>query len=566
MRKRRCESHMKLEYYASNAAFVFLAHFDLYFSCMRASRSCHTDGRRKAGLTPLPHHWTYLHGQLPPGVSLVTNISSVLPTMLFLPFSPSVGHLLPANSVVMRDNSPHTPSSSLWPGTLLALFLRKRPRKQEHSLQQQRAPQQPHTMILDDPIDNGTHLLSDDSSTEPPDDDAAASAYDGYVIVQPSGPVSAVAAWKQKFGFQRHVELTKDDKELFIAGRRLGGGGFGEVHETVIKGISVALKRTYVRRLTPRQLNEIKILGRISEKRHRHIVDLVGSYTHQQRKFIEVGLLMWPVAQTDLSELLQNFWVFSRCYSSYLESGATEPDTSLQTAMEPLMALLLPKATISPTSSCAPLTLLEAYKSRLRASIGCIAEAVADLHRQDIRHKDLKPSQILLSPDGLWLTDFGWSMDMTEFPQSATDGGDNITLKYQAPERANKRPCGRPEDIFALGCIFVEIAHTLVSQPSHVNFVRPWLRKGFIFQANLHYRQKWLEPLIYDLPYSMGLRLNNLIEKMLAYAPKDRPRSDTIVKKIKNITNSDYGSPFACPCYFLPQVTANASDRLHEAQ
>jgi serine/threonine protein kinase len=440
--------------------------------------------------------------------------------------------------------------------------MRKRPHKKEDSFQQQREQQQPQTTSRDVAIDNGTHLLPDDTSNEPPeeDNDAASSAYDGYVIVQPSGHVSAVAAWNHKFGDQRHVDLTKDDRGLFTAGRVLGRGGFGTVYETFIDGISVALKRTYTRRLTPRQLNEIKILGRISEKRHRHIVDLVGSYTHQQERFIEIGLLIWPVACTDLSELLQNFWVFSRHYSSYLESGATEPNHCLQTAMEPLMTLLLPKAPLSPTSSCAPLMLLKAYKSRLRTSIGCIAEAVADLHRRGIRHKDLKPSQILLSPNGLWLTDFGWSMDMTEFPQSTTDGGDNITLKYQAPERANKGQCGRPEDIFALGCIFLEIAHTLVTRNSHVKFVRPWSQKGWVFQANLQHRQRWLDPLIYDLPYPLGFRLNNLIEKMLAYAARDRPRIDTVVKKIKNIQNSDYGSPFACPCYFLPQTTANASD------
>ncbi|KAF2024275.1 hypothetical protein EK21DRAFT_94206 [Setomelanomma holmii] len=60
-----------------------------------------------------------------------------------------------------------------------------------------------------------------------------------------------------------------------------------------------------------------------------------------------------------------------------------------------------------------------------------MARAVAFIHGHDIRHKDLKPSQILLSPDDLWLTDFGWSRDMSELSTSATSGGDRITVKFE---------------------------------------------------------------------------------------------------------------------------------------
>jgi hypothetical protein len=107
---------MKLEYYASDASFIFWYTlvcifaknsqapvcaegdisllFGLYFSYMRPSRSYHTGGRCKADLTPLPRHWTYLRrGTSTQSVSLITNISSVLPTMLFLPSSRCVGHV-----------------------------------------------------------------------------------------------------------------------------------------------------------------------------------------------------------------------------------------------------------------------------------------------------------------------------------------------------------------------------------------------------------------------------------------------------------------------------------------
>ena len=40
-------------------------------------------------------------------------------------------------------------------------------------------------------------------------------------------------------------------------------------------------------------------------------------------------------------------------------------------------------------------------KEHILRSFGCIAEAVAYLHEEETRYKDLKPSQILLLPEGL---------------------------------------------------------------------------------------------------------------------------------------------------------------------
>jgi hypothetical protein len=77
--------------------------------------------------------------------------------------------------------------------------------------------------------------------------------------------------------------MAKDEPALFIPGRRLGGGGIGVVHETTLDGITLAVKCTYTRRLTNHQWNEIRVLGQISEQRHQHIVQFVGSYVHQQR-------------------------------------------------------------------------------------------------------------------------------------------------------------------------------------------------------------------------------------------------------------------------------------------
>jgi hypothetical protein len=266
------------------------------------------------------------------------------------------------------------------------------------------------------------------------------------------GKEHAHAAWRSQFA-ARQLVLNYEDQVPFTSDRRLGGGGVGIVHETKLNGIPLALKRTYTRRLTDFQLNEIKILGRISEKRHHHVVEIIGSYTHRQRNgSYELGLLIWPVARCDLAAFLQDLDTMEE----WLLRGTAESHDDISSTLDMLSHLL--HLDLEPVSGTFVEQVHVTAVSRLTRSYGCMAEAIAYLHDHGIRRKDLKPSQILLSPEGLWLADFGWSNDMSEYSQSTTSGADNITAKYQAPERASRQPCGRAEDVFALGCCFVEMS------------------------------------------------------------------------------------------------------------
>jgi len=76
----------------------------------------------------------------------------------------------------------------------------------------------------------------------------------------------------------------------------------------------------------------------------------------------------------------------------------------------------------------------EARKATLIFSqIGCLVSAVAYLHEQKIRHKDLKPSNILLTRGHIWLSDFGTATDFTHLLESATNN-ERGTPRYFAPE------------------------------------------------------------------------------------------------------------------------------------
>lgn len=67
---------------------------------------------------------------------------------------------------------------------------------------------------------------------------------------------------------------------------------------------------------------------------------------------------------------------------------------------------------------------------------GCLASALAYLHHQNVSHKDIKPSNVLLTPNVIWLADFGAAKDFTDDLTSSSESRERGTLKYCAPEVA----------------------------------------------------------------------------------------------------------------------------------
>lgn len=342
----------------------------------------------------------------------------------------------------------------------------------------------------------------------------------------------ALRAWSQRFG-SAQVHFSRTDPTPFTAGRRLGGGGVGIVHETKLDGIALALKRTYTRKLSDRDLNEFKVLSQMSGKRHKHIIELIGSYVHRQRSGYEVGLLLSPVAHCDLASYLHDvdalqYWIEKGPLLDGLEAdrrwdeakAALETLTSFRS--DPLASFL------SPYSIEQLIELLLVSKRYIFRSFLCIAEAVAFLHQNMIRHKDLKPSQILLSPHGLWLTDFGWSKDMSMHSRTTTSNGESMTVRYQAPERAARERCSRSEDIFTLGCTFLEMALRVADDTAAI--IDSWSSvdgEKWSFQAHLHRYSTWVSPL-----FSTSTRLANLaiiISRMMRWECDRRPSIESVL-------------------------------------
>ena len=185
----------------------------------------------------------------------------------------------------------------------------------------------------------------------------------------------------------QNVEGSADDYFVYV--EDLGAGGFGEV-DSVIGEMSLmkfARKRIKRHRLYSRDKaslqvfeNELQTLKSLS---HRHLVQLVGSYTDSSC----VGLIMTPVADMNLATYL--------------------------------------RATEKP----------ESRKACLRRFFGCLATALSYLHDQHIQHKDIKPANILVKEQKVYLTDFGTSKSWdSETPKTTQGTVLVLTPRYCAPE------------------------------------------------------------------------------------------------------------------------------------
>ncbi|GAA2641058.1 MULTISPECIES: bifunctional serine/threonine-protein kinase/ABC transporter substrate-binding protein [Streptomyces] len=88
-----------------------------------------------------------------------------------------------------------------------------------------------------------------------------------------------------------------------------------------------------------------------------------------------------------------------------------------------------------------------------------LAEALAQVHAAGLVHRDVKPGNILLAPDGPRLIDFGIARAEGAVTLTAVDAVLG-TPGYLAPEQARTdgAAAGAPSDVFSLGCVLAYAA------------------------------------------------------------------------------------------------------------
>ncbi|KAH0541703.1 hypothetical protein FGG08_003866 [Glutinoglossum americanum] len=220
----------------------------------------------------------------------------------------------------------------------------------------------------------------------------------------------------------QHI-LDGDGDEYLPRIKGLGSGGFGSVWHVYDPGSDRELAKKLIPRVKVVLENrakdaanifqrELATLRRLSVKEHRHLVRVVGSYTDQS----DFVLLFSPVADMNLG--------------TYLDDRTPQRD----------------------------------FK-HLERWFGCLATALQYLHNMKIRHKDIKPQNVLVKGDNVLLADFGISYDWSSNSRPTTSGPGSRDPRYCAPEVADWEARNESSDIFSLGCVFLEMFSTLKGHP-----------------------------------------------------------------------------------------------------
>ena len=140
------------------------------------------------------------------------------------------------------------------------------------------------------------------------------------------------------------------------------------------------------------------------------------------------------------------------------------------------------------------------------------SRALAAAHARGLVHRDIKPGNLLITPDGkVKITDFGIARVGDQVPLTKT-GQVMGTVQYLAPEQATGKTSTGATDLYSLGVVAYE---ALAGR-------RPFRGENQMAIAMAHINE--MPP---ALPDSIDPRVQNLVLSCLAKKPNQRPESGT---------------------------------------
>ncbi|KAF2000082.1 kinase-like protein [Amniculicola lignicola CBS 123094] len=310
-----------------------------------------------------------------------------------------------------------------------------------------------------------------------------------------------------------HLDIQEGQDLPYRLIKNLGHGATASVElvQDVNTGLTYArksFKNVYSRNLEEVKQtfhNEVRVMRRLAS--HHHIVRVFASYVRGR----ELSLILDPVADGgDLAAFLQAF----------KDLGEQDPRR-------------------------------EEQKSIIRRAFGCLMVGLEFMHRQTVRHKDIKPQNILIHQGMVLYTDFGIALDHSQQGHSTTTGNpQSFTRRYCAPEVADWGSRNSKSDIFSLGCVYLEMMNALDKQ------LVPESLLGGPFHLNL------------DLIYSYYTRVNitfnptfenasktmmiNILE-MISATPSQRPIAGLLLSRFSS--NLHFSQPQS-QCWFCTSCSS----------
>ena len=138
------------------------------------------------------------------------------------------------------------------------------------------------------------------------------------------------------------------------------------------------------------------------------------------------------------------------------------------------------------------------------------AAALHAAHAAGLVHRDIKPGNLLITPDGrVKITDFGITRIADQVPLTAT-GQVMGTVQYLSPEQASGHPASPTTDIYSLGIVAYECLAG---------------RRPFTGESQVAIAMAQINEAPPELPATVAEPVRNLVFACIAKNPADRPAS-----------------------------------------
>ncbi|KAI6882832.1 hypothetical protein KC318_g16220 [Hortaea werneckii] len=233
----------------------------------------------------------------------------------------------------------------------------------------------------------------------------------------------------------------------------------------------------------------------------RHIIRIRDAYYVQDstRQHADCAFIMDQIAICNLAQLLNQ----PQSYSPYFLSS---PDLEARTP-----------------------------HSFLLKGLGCMTTALVYAHSRGVRHKDIKPENILIWIDEsrrprLLLTDFGLARDLASRGDAnlASHSFNAGTYRYAPPEVLGNNVRDARSDVFSLGCVFAQILAFALPQTPLRSLLPHFFGDG---ESNATLRATLNS--LRNLPFFGGLAI--LVRRMLNPEKAGRPYAAQVQQTLESI-------------------------------
>lgn len=173
---------------------------------------------------------------------------------------------------------------------------------------------------------------------------------------------------------------------------------------------------------------------------------------------------------------------------------------------------------------------------------GCLLNALSFLHEKRIKHRDIKPQNLLVKDKNILITDFGISLRSLgrTMPTTLPNRSPARTREYCSPDVENGHTRGSPADVFALGAVFLEMLTVCAfSDPiEKIEALREQLKtadNGFSFARGVNNLGDWMDFIEASpsrLPWHDTI-LRGCCEPMLQEERENRPTANDLYSNWK---------------------------------